>query len=54
MAAAGADEILVSDLVRSLASAAGLSFEDRGLRSLKGLEGERRLWAYVGQEGVSS
>ena len=46
MAAAGPNEILVSETVRVLAGAAGLTFEDRGLHSLKGLDGERRLFAY--------
>ena len=48
MAAAGEDEILVSDLTRALASSAGLGFEDRGTHELKGLDGEWRLAAYVG------
>lgn len=48
MAAADSDEILVSDLTRALAEAAGLRFEDRGVHELKGLEGEWRLAAYVG------
>jgi class 3 adenylate cyclase len=47
MAAAGPDEILVSELTRMLAAAAGLSFEDRGTRTLKGLDGEWRLAAYL-------
>jgi class 3 adenylate cyclase len=47
MAAAGSDEILVSDLTRALAGAGGLSFEDRGAHELKGLEGEWRLHALV-------
>ena len=51
MAAARPDEILVSDLTRTLASASGLVFEDRGSHTLKGLDGERRLAALVG-EGV--
>jgi class 3 adenylate cyclase len=51
MAAAGPDEILVSDLTRALASASGLSFEDRGTHVLKGLEGERRLAAYAAEDG---
>lgn len=46
MAAAGPDEILVSDLTRVLAP--GLAFEDRGLHRLKGLEGDWSLAAYVG------
>jgi class 3 adenylate cyclase len=49
MAAAGSDEILVSDLTRALAEAAGLRFEDRGIHRLKGLDGEWRLAAYVGE-----
>ena len=41
------DEILVSDLTRMLAGAAGLVCEDRGSHVLKGLDGEWRLAAYV-------
>ena len=47
MSAAGAGEILVSDMTRALAGAAGLRFEDRGMHTFKGLEGEWRLAAYV-------
>ena len=47
MAIAGPNEILVSETVRDLAGAAGLMFEDRGLHSLKGLDGKRRLFAYA-------
>jgi len=47
MAAAGEDEILVSDLTRALAGASGLAFDDRGTRTFKGLEGEWRLAAFV-------
>ena len=47
MGVAGADEILVSELTRMLSSAAGLAFEDRGTHTLKGLEGEWRLAAFV-------
>jgi class 3 adenylate cyclase len=47
MAAAGPDEILVSDLTRVLAGTAGLAFEDRGTRMLKGLDGEWRLAAFA-------
>jgi len=45
MAAAGEDEILVSEFTRALAAASGLVFEDRGTHTLKGLEGEWRLAA---------
>jgi len=51
MAKAGPDEILVSELTRALAAAAGFTFEDRGTHVLKGLDGEWRLAAY--SEGVA-
>jgi len=47
MAAAGPDEILVSELTRMLAASAGLAFVDRGTHTLKGLGGEWRLAAFV-------
>jgi class 3 adenylate cyclase len=47
MGTAGADEILVSELTRMLSAAAGCAFEDRGTHTLKGLDGEWRLAAYV-------
>jgi class 3 adenylate cyclase len=50
MAAAGEDEILVSELSRALAGGAGLAFEDRGTHALKGLHGEWRLAALVAGE----
>ena len=53
MAAADADEILVSDLTRVLAAGAGVSFEDRGLEALKGLDGEWRLSRLVLDSGVA-
>ena len=49
MAAAAPDEILVSEITRTIAEASGLRFEDRGVRGLKGLEGEWRLAAFVGE-----
>lgn len=42
---AGAGEVLVSSTVRDLAAGAGLRFEDRGLRQLKGVPGEWRIYA---------
>ena len=51
MAAAGADEIFVSDLARALAGAAGFAFEDRGTHELKGLDGEWRLSALADGAG---
>lgn len=47
MAAAGPDEIFVSDLTRALTATAGLVFEDRGSHTFKGLDGEWRLAAYI-------
>ena len=52
MAAAGPDEIVVSDLTRTLAGASGLRFEDRGTHTLKGLDGEWRLAAYIVEEAA--
>jgi class 3 adenylate cyclase len=49
MAAAAPGEILVSELTRALAGAAGLRFEDRGTHELKGLAGEWKLSAYVSE-----
>ncbi|MGH9026149.1 MAG: adenylate/guanylate cyclase domain-containing protein [Acidimicrobiia bacterium] len=46
MGQAGADEILVSETTRALAGASGFAFEDRGTHTLKGLDGESRLYAY--------
>jgi class 3 adenylate cyclase len=47
MAQAGADEVLVSETTRVLATSPDLTFEDRGPHQLKGFEGERRLYALV-------
>jgi len=46
MAAAGDDEILASETTRVLAMTTGLTFEDRGMHTLKGIEGDWRLFAY--------
>jgi hypothetical protein len=48
MALAGADEVLTSETARVLAAGPATSFADRGLHLLKGLDGERRLFAYLG------
>jgi class 3 adenylate cyclase len=45
MSKAGANEILVSETTKVLASSSGLEFEDRGTHELKGLTGEWRLHA---------
>jgi class 3 adenylate cyclase len=47
MAAAGPNEILMSELTCALAVGAGFTFEDRGAHRLRGLEGEWRLAALV-------
>ena len=47
MGQAGPDEILVSETTRLFARASDLEFEDRGVHSLKGLEGDWRLAAFV-------
>jgi len=49
MAAAGPGEIVVSDLTRALAGASGLAFEDRGMHTFKGLDGEWRLAAFIAE-----
>jgi class 3 adenylate cyclase len=46
LATADAGEVLVSEQAKAFAESAGLKFEDRGLHQLKGLPGERRLFAY--------
>jgi class 3 adenylate cyclase len=46
LATADAGEVLVSEQAKAFAESAGLEFEDRGLHQLKGLPGERRLFAY--------
>ena len=40
-------EILVSAIARSLAEGAGFSFESRGTRTLKGIQGARELFALI-------
>jgi class 3 adenylate cyclase len=47
MAKAGEDEILVSEITRTLALTSGLVFQDRGIHTLKGLPGKWRLFAYL-------
>jgi hypothetical protein len=37
--------VLVSNTVQDLIAGSGIDLEDRGLFALKGLEGERRLYA---------
>jgi Adenylate and Guanylate cyclase catalytic domain len=42
---AGAGEVLVSGTVKDLVAGSGITFEDRGVRILKGLPGEWHLYA---------
>jgi class 3 adenylate cyclase len=44
---AGPGEVLVSSTVKDLVAGSGLEFEDRGVRELKGVPGEWRLYAAV-------
>ncbi len=46
MATAGAGEILVTETVKVLCGGGGLSFEDRGMHTLKGLRAPIHLFAY--------
>jgi class 3 adenylate cyclase len=45
--AAGPGEILTSEATRALSIGAGLEFKARGVHQLKGLEEQRRLFAFV-------
>ena len=47
-ACAECGEVLVSSTVKDLVVGSGLSFEDRGVRELKGVPGEWRLFALAG------
>jgi class 3 adenylate cyclase len=47
-AAAGPGEVLVSSTVRDLVGGSGITFEDRGARTLKGVPDEWRLFAVSG------
>jgi class 3 adenylate cyclase len=49
MGQAAAGEILVSETTRALAQPSGFTFEDKGPHTLKGLEGERRLHAFLAE-----
>jgi class 3 adenylate cyclase len=46
-ALADAGEVLVSSTTRELLSGSGLEFVDRGAHELKGLSGERQLFAFA-------
>jgi class 3 adenylate cyclase len=44
-ASARPGEVLVSSMTSQLAAGAGLEFEDRGERALRGIQGTHRLWS---------
>ena len=44
-AAAGAGEVWVSSIVPQLTAGSGITYEDRGRRMLKGIEGEQQLYS---------
>jgi class 3 adenylate cyclase/streptogramin lyase len=54
MAVAGPGEVLVSSTVRDLVTGANLTFEDRGFYTLKGLEGDWRLFSLTAVNGNRS
>lgn len=50
-AVAGQGEILVSETTKALASGGLLSFDDRGIHQLKGIDEPRQLYALAGSSG---
>jgi len=48
MGLAGPGEVLISGVTRDLLAGSGLRFETRGRHELKGIEGEREVFALVG------
>jgi class 3 adenylate cyclase len=48
MSVADADQVVVSEIARSLAEGTGLAFDDLGLHTLKGLDPQRHLYALRG------
>jgi class 3 adenylate cyclase len=51
---AAANEILISATTRALAASSGFAFQKRGTHVLKGLEGERELFAYLESEEAAT
>ena len=51
MSLAGSSEILVSSTVRDLVSGSGITFEERGVHTLRGVPGEWRLFAAMRIDG---
>ena len=54
MANAGGGEVLVSSTVRDLAAGSGLTFDDRGVRTLKGVPGEWHVFAVGSAEAQTA
>jgi hypothetical protein len=50
MSAAAGGEVLVSETVKDIVAGSALRFQDRGTHQLKGIEGERRLFAVLGDQ----
>ena len=50
MALATAGEILVSSTVRDLVAGSDITFDDRGLHSLKGIPGEWRVFSVLSSD----
>jgi class 3 adenylate cyclase len=48
MALAGPGEVLISSVTRDLLPGSGLRFESRGRHTLKGIDGEREVFALIG------
>ncbi len=48
-ALAGPNDVLVSSTLRDLVIGSGLEFEERGTHQLKGVPGERRLFAVASE-----
>jgi class 3 adenylate cyclase len=45
MDTAGPGDVLISSVTRELLAGSGLSFESRGMHALKGIDGDRELFA---------
>jgi class 3 adenylate cyclase len=54
VAEANPGEVLVSSTVTDLVAGSGIQFADRGLRALKGVPGEWRLFAVEQRQGAAT
>ena len=52
-ALAGAGEVLISSTIEELVAGSGIQFEDRGARALKGVPGEKHIFAVAAVDGVT-